>query len=82
MEENYLTSLKPIIEEWTQTKTINELGYEPRYSWKDYLLKFKEAMDVQPFAKIWGREEDYYSKCQDWKKTNTLDYHLALQGGN
>ena len=46
-------------------KTINELGYEPRYSWKDYLLKFKEAMDVQPFAKIWGREEDYYSKCQD-----------------
>lgn len=23
--ENYLTSLKPIIEEWTQTKTINEL---------------------------------------------------------
>ena len=41
-------------------KTIFELGYEPKYSWKDYLLKFKDEMDTQPFAKIWGREEDYY----------------------
>ena len=41
-------------------KTIFELGYEPQYSWKDYLLKFKEEMESQPFAKIWGREEDYY----------------------
>lgn len=43
-------------------KTANELGYEPRYSWKDYLIKFKEEMQRQPFAKIWGREEDYYKQ--------------------
>ena len=41
-------------------KTVFELGYEPKYSWRDYLLKFKEEMKVQPFAKLWGREEDYY----------------------
>lgn len=40
-------------------KTIIELGYEPKYSWKDYLVKFKEEMETQPFAKLWGREEDY-----------------------
>lgn len=41
-------------------KTIFELGYEPKYSWHDYLLKFKEEMKTQPFAKIWGREDEYY----------------------
>lgn len=41
-------------------KTIYELGYEPKYSWHDYLLKFKQEMVSQPFAKLWGREEDYY----------------------
>lgn len=40
-------------------KTIFELGYEPRYGWLDYLKKFKEEMKIQPFAKLWGREEDY-----------------------
>lgn len=43
-------------------KTVNELGYEPRFTWKDYLIKFKEDMKTQPFAKIWGREEDFYSE--------------------
>lgn len=41
-------------------KTVFELGYEPKYSWHDYLLKFKEEMITQPFSKIWGREEEYY----------------------
>ena len=41
-------------------KTIKELGYQPRYSWKDYLLDFKKDMETQPFAKLWGEEEDYY----------------------
>lgn len=41
-------------------KTVFELGYEPKYSWRDYLIKFKEEMETQPFAKLWGREEDYY----------------------
>lgn len=42
-------------------KTVNELGYEPKYSWLDYLLDFKKEMKEQRFAKIWGREEDYIS---------------------
>ena len=41
-------------------KTIFELGYVPQYSWRDYLIKFKNEMETQPFAKLWGREEDYY----------------------
>lgn len=41
-------------------KTIFELGYEPHYSWHDYLVNFKKEMETQPFAKLWGREEDYY----------------------
>jgi len=40
-------------------KTTDELGYQPQYSWKDYLYDFKEEMKAQRFAKIWGREEDY-----------------------
>ena len=43
-------------------KTINELGYEPKESWKDYLIDFKEKMETQPFAKLWGREEEFYTK--------------------
>lgn len=43
-------------------KTICELGYKPKYSWKDYLLDFKKNMEEQPFAKLWGREEDYYDQ--------------------
>ena len=42
------------------TKTKIELGYEPKFSWYDYLVKFKKEMEIQPFAKLWGREEDYY----------------------
>lgn len=42
-------------------KTVNELGYEPHYSWHDYLVDFKEEMRKQRFAKIWGKEEDYIS---------------------
>ena len=41
-------------------KTVNELGYEPKYSWKDYLIDFKHDMGTQPFAKLWGQESDYY----------------------
>lgn len=42
------------------TKTKLELGYEPKFSWYDYLVNFKKEMEIQPFAKLWGREEDYY----------------------
>ncbi len=41
------------------TKTKEELGYEPRYSFRDYLEDFKNEMNNQPFADIWGKESDY-----------------------
>lgn len=41
-------------------KTINELGYQPKYNWKQYLLDFKKEMAEQPFAKLWGYEKDFY----------------------
>ncbi len=41
------------------SKTKSELGYEPRYTWKDYCLWFKEERKVQRFAKLWGTEDDY-----------------------
>lgn len=40
-------------------KTVNELGYEPKFSWKDYLVEFKKDMKEQPFGKLWGFESDY-----------------------
>lgn len=40
-------------------KTIKELGYEPQYTWKDYLIEFKKDMEIQPFSKLWGKESDY-----------------------
>ena len=44
------------------SKTINELGYEPKYTWKDYLVYYKQERENQTFQKLWGREEDYYSE--------------------
>lgn len=41
------------------SKTKSELGYVPQYSWKNFLVDFKREMQTQPFAKLWGREEDY-----------------------
>ena len=42
------------------TKTKNELGYQPKYTWKEFLLDYKREREEQPFAKLWGVEEDYY----------------------
>lgn len=41
------------------SKTSKELGYTPKYTWKSYLQEFKKEMELQRFAKLWGREEDF-----------------------
>lgn len=41
------------------TKTKDDLGYKPEYSWIDYCRWFKEEKSKQRFAKLWGKEEDY-----------------------
>ena len=39
------------------SKTRSLLGYEPQYSYRDYLLDFKREMEAQRFALLWGKEE-------------------------
>ena len=36
-----------------------ELGYDPVYDCKSLYADFKKEMDSEPFAKLWGRKEDY-----------------------
>jgi UDP-glucose 4-epimerase len=46
------------------SKTSQELGYVPHYSWKDYLNEFKKEMKEQRFAKLWGVESDYIASSE------------------
>ena len=32
----------------------------PKQTWHDYLVQFKQDMETQPFAKLWGKESDFY----------------------
>ncbi len=41
------------------SKTKEELGYEPKYSWLEFCKWFKEEREKQRFEKLWGKEEDY-----------------------
>lgn len=41
------------------TKTINELGYSPKYSYRDWLKDFKKELEENRFVKLWGVREDY-----------------------
>lgn len=44
------------------SKTITDLGYEPRYKWIDYLYDFKDEMNKQRFEELWGNEKMYYNQ--------------------
>jgi len=41
------------------SKTKEELGYRPRYTYRDALMDMKHEMENNPFEKLWGRESDY-----------------------
>jgi len=41
------------------SKTINELGYHPMYTYIDGLRDLYHEMKTEPFSKLWGRKEDY-----------------------
>lgn len=41
------------------TKTQNDLGYQPQYSFLDMLKDFKKEMEEEPFARLWNTK-DYY----------------------
>lgn len=45
--------------DWSKTK--RELGYEPEYNFVKMMKDFKEEMEEEPLAKLWGTGE-YYEK--------------------
>lgn len=40
-------------------KARRELGYNPKYSFRDMMLDIRHDMETNPFEKLWGKEEDY-----------------------
>ena len=40
-------------------KAMSELGYEPKFSWRDFCVWFLKQRKLQRFAKLWGTEKDY-----------------------
>lgn len=49
--------------DWSKTK--KELGYEPKYDYLTMLKDFKEEKKNEPFAKLWGKGEDYEKLYKD-----------------
>ena len=41
------------------TKTIKELGYNPKYEYLDWLEDFKKEEKLNRFERIWGKPSDY-----------------------
>lgn len=41
------------------SKTRNELGYEPKYTYIKMLNDFKKEMKTEPYAKLWGTRKHY-----------------------
>lgn len=41
------------------TKTKNELGYKPKFTYREALKDMKHEMETNPFGKLWGEEKDY-----------------------
>lgn len=41
------------------SKTINQLGFEPKYDYISFLKDLKNEMENNRFEKLWGKESDY-----------------------
>ena len=41
------------------SKTIEQLGYEPKYGYISFLKDLKHEMEINRFEKLWGKESDY-----------------------
>lgn len=44
------------------SKTKNELGYKPQWTYREALKDMKHEMETNPFEKLWGKESDYRDK--------------------
>ena len=41
------------------SKTVEQLGYKPKYDYLTYLKDMKHEMEINRFEKLWGKESDY-----------------------
>jgi UDP-glucose 4-epimerase len=41
------------------SKTKEQLGYEPKYFYKEGMIDIKDEMERNRFKKLWGTEKDY-----------------------
>ncbi len=46
------------------TKTIEQLGFKPKYDYITYLKDLKLEMEINRFEKLWGKESDYTQEKQ------------------
>ncbi len=49
----------PLVSAFDISKTVDELGFKPMYSYIEQLRDFKQDMENEPFALLWGTKEDY-----------------------
>ena len=49
----------PLVSAFDISKTVEELGFSPQYTYIEQLRDFKQEMENEPFALLWGRKEDY-----------------------
>ena len=61
-DESKPDTLQSILD-WS--KTEKELGYKPEYTFLKMMRDFKEEMEKEPFAKLWGTAEYYESLYGD-----------------
>lgn len=60
MKINYLSDMPDASQfVFDISKTKDELGYEPKYDYLTALIDMKNEMVINPFEKLWGREDDY-----------------------
>lgn len=49
----------PLLVSMDMTKAKGELGYCPKYTYIEALMDFKNEMETEPFAKLWGTKYDF-----------------------
>lgn len=49
----------PLVNAFDISKTRDELGYEPSYSYIEHLKDFKKEMEQNRFSLLWGERQDY-----------------------
>jgi len=49
----------PLVSAFDISKTVRDLGFAPQYTYIQQLQDFKQEMEDEPFAMLWGTKHDY-----------------------